>query len=427
MPKREHTESYYAASANLALEYPVLQGDMDVDVCVIGAGLTGASAALHLAERGYSVAVLERDRVGWGASGRSGGQKIFGYGCSMGTLRRAVGRDDARRLWDLSIEALRYTDELIGRHGIECDLVHGQVHAAIKPRQVRALLEEKEELEREYGYDGLSFVEGTQLREYVASERYRAVLHDPRSGHLHPLNYTLGLARAAERAGARLFEGTPATRIEPGERVVVQTPQGRVAAKHLVLCANAYQGGLEPRSWRCVMPVGTYMLATEPLGEARARALLPKNSAVSDINFVLDYFRRSADHRLLFGGLVSYSKLPPPNLKGALRANMLKVFPDLADVNIDYAWGGFVAITQNRAPHFGKLGRNVYFAHGYSGHGIALTGLAGRLIAEAVAGTEERFDVFARIPHLPFPGGDWFRTPALVLAMAWYRLRDLLP
>jgi gamma-glutamylputrescine oxidase len=427
MPKASHADSYYAASSNPQPDCPELEGDLSTDVCIIGAGITGCSAALHLAERGYSVAVIEAERVGWGASGRSGGQKIFGFGCDMSKLRRLVGQDDARRLWDMSIESVELLDDLVARHGIDCDLANGHLHAAIKPRQQRELEHWCEELSRDYGYDGIEILTGERLRKIVNSERYIAGLFDPRSGHVHPLNYTLGLAEAARQAGARFFEGTRATRIEPGANPSVQTPRGRVRAKQVLLCANAHLDGLVPRLWRRIMPVGTYIVATEPLGEAVAHDLLPSNAAVADINFVLDYFRLSADHRMLYGGRVSYSKIEPLSIKHSIRARMAKVFPQLGEARVDYAWGGYVAITENRAPHFGRLEPNIYFAQGFSGHGIALCGLAGKLMAEAIAGTAERFDVFARIPHLPFPGGRWFRTPALVLAMAWFRLRDMMP
>lgn len=427
MSKAVHIDSYYAASRNLELDFAELEGEMSVDVCIVGSGITGCSAALHLAERGYSVAVLEAERVGWGASGRSGGQKIFGFGCEMGSLRRMVGRDDARRLWDMSAEAVDLLDTLVATHSIECDLVNGHLHAAIKPRQARALERWREELIREYGYDGIEILAGDELRAVVNTERYISGLFDPRSGHIHPLNYTLGLANAAHKAGAKFFESTRATRIEHGAAPVVHTPKGRVRARHLLLCANAYLNGLELKLWRRIMPVGTYILATEPLDKDRARELLPTNAAVADINFVLDYFRLSADRRMLYGGRVSYSTLEPLSIKQSIRARMVKVFPQLKDARVDYAWGGYVAITQNRAPHFGRIGRDIYFAQGFSGHGIALCGLAGKLMAEAIAGTAERFDVFARIPHMAFPGGRWFRTPALVLAMAWFRMRDWMP
>jgi gamma-glutamylputrescine oxidase len=265
-----------------------------------------------------------------------------------------------------------------------------------------------------------------ELEGLLATDRYIGGLYDAASGHLHPLNYTLGLNRAAVAAGARVFEGSPVEAVEPGDRITVRTPAGVVRCRYLLLCGNAYLGGLSRPLRGRVMPVGTYIVATEPLGETLAESLIANGMAVADINFVLDYYRLSADTRLLFGGRVSYSTVPPPSLTHSIRARMLKVYPQLGDVRIEYAWGGNVAITMNRAPHFGRLSDNVFFAQGFSGHGIVMTGFAGQLLAEAVAGTAERLDVFARIPHRPFPGGPMFRTPALVLAMAWYRLRDLL-
>ncbi|MEJ2059985.1 MAG: FAD-binding oxidoreductase [Gammaproteobacteria bacterium] len=428
MTKSAHVDSYYAASRNLTLDFPALEEDINVDVCVVGAGITGASTALHLAERGYKVALLEAQRVGWGASGRSGGQKIFGYGCDMGKLDRLVGKGDARQLWDMSVEALSLVDSLIEKHGIQCDLAPGHLHVGLKSRQHRELERWRDELVRDYGYEGVEVLTGDALRAMVDSDRYVAGLYDPRSGHLHPLNYTLGLISAAQKAGAQIFEDSRVTHIERGNTATVHTARGgRVRAKHVVLCANAHLDGLEPKLWRRIMPVGTYIIATEQLDEATARSLLPNNAAVADINFVLDYFRLSADHRMLFGGRVSYSTVEPLSIRHSMRKRMLKVFPQLGDVKVEYAWGGYVAITENRAPHFGKLDQNLYFAQGFSGHGIALTGFAGKLMAEAIAGTEERLDVFARIPHMAFPGGKWFRTPALVLSMAWFRMRDLLP
>jgi len=422
-----HVASWYAASAVPFPDRPALAGTDECDVCVIGGGITGSSAALELAERGYSTVLLEAKRVGWGASGRSGGQAIFGFGCDQTKLQRIVGRDDARKLWDMSIESLDLMRSRIRDHGIECRYRAGQMHAAIKPRQREELVQWQRLLEDDYGYRSLRLAEAEELRELMATDRYIAGLIDTNSGHLHPLNYTLGLNMAAQRAGAIVFENSPVTSVdEGGERVTVRTPGGEVRCRHVVVCCNAYLGNLLRPLRSRIMPVGTYIVATERLGDDRARSLIRNDMAVADINFVLDYFRLSEDARLLFGGRVSYSKIPPPNLSRSIRGRMVKVYPQLADVAIEYSWGGFVAITVNRAPHFGRTGRNIYFAQGFSGHGIALTGLAGKLIAEAVAGTAERFDLFSRIPHMPFPGGPALRTPALVLAMAYFRLRDLL-
>lgn len=426
MTKPGHTASYYAASANAAPDCSTLQDDIEVDVCVIGAGITGCATALNLAEKGYKVAALEANRVGWGASGRSGGQMIFGYACDMDKLKSMLGAKDARLLWDISEQALAYTKSLIDRFDIQCDLKPGHLHAAVKPRHQRALAAWKTELENEYGYRGLQLLDKESLRSILNTDAYLGGLFDPNSGHLHPLNYTLGLAAAAQQAGAVIYEGSPATRVEYGAQTRVSTPGGTVRCQHLVFCGNAYLGDLEHKLRNKYMPVGTYILATEPLGRERGLSLIHNDMAVADINFVLDYFRLSGDYRLLYGGRVSYSTVAPLNLERAMRPRMLKVFPQLGDVKIEYTWGGFVGITMNRAPHFGRLRDNVYFAQGFSGHGIALAGMAGRLMADAIAGSAEKFDVFTRIPHMRFPGGRLFRTPALVLAMAWYRLRDML-
>jgi gamma-glutamylputrescine oxidase len=423
-----YASSYYTASAHAAPVRPTLTDTLECDVCVVGAGIAGCSAALHLAERGYRVVLLEEQRIGWGASGRSGAQAIFGVAAGQEKIARLIGNEAARCVWDVSVEALALMRELIARHRIDCDWVSGYLLTAIKPRHVRELKEEVASLKEHYNYPSVRYVDTGEIQATVASRRYLGALHDSNSGHLHPLNYTLGLAAAAESRGVQLFEGTRALSYAetPGRGVEVRTPQGAVRARHLVLCGNVYLRDTAPALARKIMAVATYIVATEPLGAARARALITTGAAVSDMNWVLDYFRLSADHRLLFGGRVSYSGLGSFDAPGATRKRMLSVFPQLADVGIDYSWGGYVDITLNRAPHFGRLSPNVYFLQGFSGHGIALTGIAGKLVAEAVAGTAERFDVFARIPHGNFPGGAALRRPALVLAMLYYRIKDLL-
>jgi gamma-glutamylputrescine oxidase len=421
-----HVRSYYAATANPAPDHPALEGDAAFDVCVVGAGIAGCAAALDLAERGYRVALLEAERVAWGASGRSGGQAIFGFGTGMSSLASQVGPQDARRMWDVSVAALDLVRERVARHAIDCDLNWGHMHVATKPRQRDELLELQRELAEHYGYHSPRFLERDGVESLLATTRYCAGLYDPHSGHLHPLNYTLGLARAAVGAGATIFEHSPVTRIEHGDPLRLVTPRGMITARHAVLTRGGYVGGLRvPTNWR-VMPVGTYVVATEPLGEQRIGALMRENVAVADVNFVLDYFRRSADHRLLFGGRVSYSGIDARDTGRATGARMRRVFPQLADVRLDYVWGGYVDITMSRAPDFGRIGDNLYYLQGFSGHGIAMAGMAGRLAAEAIAGQAERFDLFGRLRHHPFPGGRWLRTPALVLAMLWFRLRDLL-
>ena len=427
MQRPAHVGSYYAASASAAAARPSLEGTVDCDVCVVGAGIAGCSSALHLAQAGLSVVQLEQHRVSWGASGRSGGQALFGIAASQTKLERLVGAADARAIWEVSVEALVLMRELIRRYSIECDWTEGYLYAAVKERHTRELQAELTELRTRLNYPSVRYVAREELRTLLGTDRYLGALYDSNSAHIHPLNYTLGLARAAEQHGVRIFEGTRAVAFSPdGPRVRVRTQTGEVRARFLVLCGNVYLGDTAPALASKIMAVATYIVATEPLGEERARQLITNNAAVSDMNWVLDYFRRSADTRLLFGGRVNYSGLKSFDAPGATRARMVRVFPQLAGVRIDYAWGGHVDITLNRAPHFGRLAPNVYFLQGFSGHGIALTGIAGKLVADAIRGTASRFDVFARIPHGNFPGGAALRRPALVLAMLWYRLRDLL-
>lgn len=426
MPKTSYLNSWYAASAAPHSPHPALEGERRCDVCVVGGGYTGLTTALELAEQGYDVVLLESHRCGWGASGRNGGQIITGYNKPMATIERWVGRDDARRLWDFGEEAKTQLAERVARHAIACDLTWGFAYAAVKPRHMEDVAALEREMRDGYGYDRVRRLDREAMRAQVGTDAYIGGLLDEGSGHLHPLNYTLGLARAAAAAGVRIFENSRAVELDTGREPWVRTAHGRVAAKHVVLAGNAYLGGLAPGLARNIMPVATYLIATESLGAERAAGLLPTDIAVSDMNFVLNYFRRSADHRLLFGGGVSYSGMDAPGLRHAMRTKMLAVFPQLHDVKVEYFWGGQVAITMNRMPHLGRLSPTTFFAHGYSGHGVALAGMAGRVMAEAIRGTAERFDLFTRIPHTPFPGGRRFRTPALVLAMLWFRLRDML-
>ena len=422
-----HAASWYAATINDSTRHAPLDGNISVDVCVIGAGLTGISAALNLAERGHSVAVLEASRVGWAASGRNGGQMIGGFACEIDTFGKYMPESDVQRMWEMGLETLDIVKERVAKHRIDCDLTMGYLTAANKPAHADALRTWRDEAEKRFKYGRFRYVERAQMNQYVQSSRYLGGLFDPDSGHLHPLNYTLGLARAAVQSGARIYEDSCVTalRSENGAHVV-ETARGTVRAQYVVLACNTWLGELAPGLSRKIMPVGTYVIATEPLDPARANALMPARAAVCDSRFVLDYFRPSTDHRLLWGGKVSYSTLAPRNLGEAMRRDMLKTFPHLADVKVDYAWGGFVDITMNRAPHFGRLSPTLYFAQGFSGHGVNTTGLAGKLIAEAIDGQASRFDLFGKIRHRDFPGGALLRTPALVLAMAWYRMKDWL-
>lgn len=405
---------------------PPLEGEVRADVCVVGGGITGCSAALELAERGYSVVLLEAGEIGYGASGRSGGQILPGLGTDMATVEKALGRERARDIWQLSREAVRLTAERVERHAIPCDLQWGYLHAAVKPRHVRELAEHRERMARDYDYHDLEMLEGDALRERVVTDAYPAALHESAAGHLHPLNYTLGLARAARDAGVVIHEQSAAVAIERGQPASVRTAAGRVTADFVVLGTNAYQAGLVPEMGGRVMRAANYMIATAPLSEDQAAQVLPHNDALSDANFVLDYYRLSGDRRLIYGGEVSYDGREPKGIQERMDAKIARLFPVLEGISIDYRWGGDVAITLNRAPDFGRLGGNIYYAQGYSGHGMALAGLAGRLMAEAIAGQAERFDAFAAMPHRRFPGGALLRTPLLVLATTFYKLRDRL-
>jgi len=427
--------SYYAATAPREQRFPVLQSNVECDVAVVGAGLAGLSAAIELADRGYRVVVLEAREAGWGASGRNGGQAIAGLACDQSVIEAQLGRDDSKRVWDMTLEAIRLIGERRERFAIACDWQPGYLGLAVSERKGHELRTWHAQMARDYGYD-TTWIAPQDLGGWIASPRFHSGIHDAAGGHLHPLKYCLGMARAAAGLGVRLFEHSAVTAIEPGSTVKVRTATGSVRASHVLLAGNVYLQGLAPALESRVMPVGTYIVTSAAMDPALARSLIPTQSAVCDTNFVLDYFRPTPDHRMLYGGRVSYSTATPMNLAGSMQKRMARTFPQLAGTPVEFAWGGFVDISMNRAPDFGRMsdrlgGRgldhsNVYYLQGFSGHGLALTGLAGKLVAEAIAGDAERFDTFARIRHRPFPGGRLLRTPALVAGMAYYRLRDML-
>ena len=422
-----YPRSYYLATAKGLEPQPPLAGDRRCDVCVVGSGYTGLATALYLAERGYKVIVVEAHRVAWGASGRNGGQLCGGQRLDPGALIRLVGAERARLLWDLGEEAKGLVKQLIRDHAIDCDLKPGLIHAGIKPAHANAMQDHARYLRDEYGYGHICPLSREELRQLVGSDRYHGGSFDSDAGHLHPLNYALGLARAARGAGATIHENSPALAItrtngKPGLR----TPKGSVKADYLVLACNGHLGGLEPRIASMIMPINNFMLATTPLGEERARSLIANDAAVADSKHVIDYYRLSADRRLLFGGGESYRAAYPADIAAIVRRCMLKVFPQLEDVAVDYAWGGTLAITLKRLPAFGRLDSDIFYAMGFSGQGVALTTLAGKVIAEAVAGQAERFDVLAQVPTPRFPGGALLRWPSLVVGMLYYALLDKL-
>ena len=423
------TRNYYYASVAPRPPFAALRGDTRADVCIVGGGISGLSAALHLRERGYGVVLLEAEHLGFGGSGRSGGQSIFGYACEMSTLEKAVGEADSRRLWEMANEGMDLQRQLIARHHIECDYVPGHMIVGLKRRHDEALREEVEHLAHKYDYRSARFIAREELRALVDTDRYTSALFDANGGHLHSYKYTRGLADAAAAAGVAIHEDSRVAKLDLAQNAtadnLVHTAQGRVRARHVVIAGGALLGRLVPELARKLIAIGTYIVATEPLGE-RARSLIRNNAAVADMNWILDYFRVLPDTRLLFGGRVSYSGIDPLDSSRVLRKRITKVFPQLSDVRIDYSWGGYLDITTNRAPHFGRLGPNAYFIQGLSGHGMVISGIAGKLVSEAIAGSAERFDLYSRIEHVNFPGGPLLRRPALVLAMLWFRLLDLL-
>ncbi|MFN4141529.1 NAD(P)/FAD-dependent oxidoreductase [Aestuariivirga sp.] len=424
MPKSITAPSYYQATATPFPAHPPLMGDVSADVCIVGAGYTGLSAALELAEAGHRVVVLEAETVGHGASGRNGGQICTGFSSGQEKIEAQLGREDARRCFALAEESKRLLVERVDRHQIDCNLRWGYLHALPKPNRLDGLREWKEEWD-ELGYTDTQILSKAELEEKLGTSAYHGALREGGAGHFHPLNYCLGLARAAAAAGASIHEHSPAIEVNTSSQPFVRTAKGKVKAKFVIIACNAYLGRLVPKLYGKVMPVTSYIIATEPLGENRARALIRDGEAVADTNFIVDYFRITSDTRMLFGGRASYTTLEPADLGAYMRPRMTKIFPQLSDARIDYAWGGFIAITYNRIPDCGRLSATTYYAHGYSGQGVALAGIYGKLMAEAVRGTAERFDLLSRVRHMPFPGGP-IRVPMLAAAMLFYRLKDAL-
>ena len=415
---------YHASTRPLAPQAP-LRGEERADVVIIGAGYTGLSAALHLLTRGYEVAILEANRVAWGASGRNGGQLGSSQRQSQETLEARLGKTHARRLWNLAREANGLVKDLIRRHDIACDLRGGALHLAWKPRHARALQRHADFMAAEYPDAGLRYLGREEIRARIASECYHGGVLDMHGGHLHPLAYAFGLARAVLAKGGRIYEGSRVRACIGANPVRVRTAAGSLRAQAVLLACNGYLGDLEPRIAKHMMPIHNYIIATEPLGD-RARALIRDDFAISDSKFVLDYYRRTPDSRLLFGGGETYARNFPADIANFVRKPMLRVFPQLADTRIDYAWGGTLAITRPRIPHLGRLENGIFYAQGYSGSGIHMATLAGKLLAEAIAGEQERFDVMASIPLPAFPGGVLLRYPLMLLGMLYYGLRDKL-
>lgn len=423
--KAEYPASWYAATANPIDRFPALTSDGKADVCIVGGGYTGLSAALHLAEAGFDVVLLEAHRVGFGASGRNGGQLGSAQRMDQEDLERLVGNDDAAKLWDLAEDAKDLVKSLIAKHQIDCDLKPGLAVLGLSSGEQQELHDHAEHLSDRYNYDQIEVLNEDAGHALCPSPTYRGGYLDMGAAHLHPLNFALGLAQAAANAGVRIFEGTEVLGVEETAPAVVRTSQGSVTADHVILACNGYLGDLNRKVAAKVMPINNFIAATEPLGADAAR-VLTRDVAVADTKFVVNYFRLSADGRLLFGGGESYGYRFPSDIAATVRKPMTEIFPHLQDVKIDYAWGGTLAITMRRMPYLARTAPNVLSASGYSGHGVGTATHAGQLMALAIQGQAEGFETMARVPALPFPGGPALRSPLLALAMTWYALRDRL-
>ena len=419
-----YPQSYYAASVAQPDACAALSGDIRADVCVIGAGFTGLSAALHLAGAGADVALIDAHLAGWGASGRNGGQLGSGQRVEQPELEKMVGRDNARAMWEIAEKAKSLVHDLCVDHAIACDLKPGIIHVNHRARYDCESLHLVEHMQRHYAYN-LTYLAPDDCREIVRSPSYSAGVLDEGAGHLHPLKFALGLRKAALGAGVRLYENTRAVSVD-ADAGVVQTQTGAIQAEHIVLAGNGYLEGLAGEVERHVMPINNYIIATEPLSEAQVAGILSRDVAVADSKFVVNYFRLSDDRRLLFGGRESYGYRFPADIAGFVRKAMIGIFPQTREIGVDYGWGGTLAITMNRIPFLRKLASRVWNASGYSGHGVAMATMSGKLSADAIRGQTGGFDVMASVDVPPFPGGPKFRSPLLVAAMLWYSLRDRL-
>ena len=416
--------NYYRATANPFAPQPPLAGDVTADLVVIGGGFTGMAAALAAAEGGRKVVLLEAESVGHGASGRNGGQLIPGLRWSAGELVETFGIERARAIYAVAMMAVERVAKRIERHAIDCDHKPGHLEAAWKPAHFDTMAREAELLSRDFGRDDLRMVAPAEMAAHITSPLYRGGLYDPRGGHFHPLNYLLGLASAALAAGVTIHEHSQVTELREGAEVTASTAGGAVAATQAIVAADAWTGDLIPAARNLTVPIVNYNIATAPLGDLAER-LLPSDVAVADSRFVLNYFRLSADQRMIFGGGEKYRQLPPSSIASFVRPHMAAVFPELAAVPIDYGWGGVVSVTLNRLPHLARQ-RNILFAHGFSGHGALLTTLAGELLAEALDGDSAAFDTLAALPHRRFPGGRFFAKPLATLGLLYYALKDRL-
>ena len=423
-PSLDHAPSLYAATGLPQPERPALQGAIEADVCVIGAGYTGLSSALHLAEAGFKVVVLEAARVGWGASGRNGGQLVHSYSRDMDVIEARYGKQAAQTLGSMAFEGAQIIKERIERYNIDCHFKKGGVFAALTDKQV-GHLENQQALWARFGHKDMTMHDAAESEKMTGSSRYKATLVDHSTGHVHPLRLAQGEALALEQLGGQIYEMSGVTKIDRGEPAMVHTAQGQVKARFVIVACNAYIGELEPRLASRSMPCGTQVIATEPLGD-RFPEILPTDFCVEDCNFLLDYFRLSADRRLVYGGGVIYGAREPHHIESIIRPKLLKTYPQLKNVRIDYAWTGNFLLTLTRLPEVGRLAPNIYFSQGCSGHGVTFTHLIGRVLSESIRGQSTRFDAFANLPSYPFPGGRMFRVPFTAIGAMYYDLRDKL-
>ena len=421
-PLGHYPNSWYAATTALPAPRAALRGEISVDVCIIGAGFTGLSAALHLAERGFQVAVLDAHRVGFGASGRNGGQVGTGFNRAQHYLEKRMGADNARALWHMTQDAKALVKSLCAQHAPDAGFTHGVAHADFHADDKAQTQTDANYLAQHYGYDQIENLNRDAMAQVVKSPRYTGGIIDWGAAHLHPLRYTTGLARAAEAAGVTIYETSRVIRVDDGP--VVYTNQGRVRAPHVIHATNGYHDGLNRRQAARVMPMNNYLVATVPLDDPSM--VLGKNIAVADNRFVLNYYRLSHDNRLIFGGGESYGTRFPRDIFAKVRRPLNHLFPQLKDIELTHAWGGTLAITPTRLPLFARTGPDQIAACGYSGHGVALATFAGQVLAETIAGQSGRFDVLSKLPIPAFPGGPAFRAPIMTLAMTWFALRDRL-
>ena len=422
--KHTHVNSYYAATRNLTTDFPALEESVECDVCVIGAGYTGLSSALFLAEAGYSVTVLEAAQVGFGASGRNGGQLVNSYSRDVDVIEARYGEKTARVLGSMMFEGADIIRQRIGHYDIQCDYRPGGIFAALNKKQLKALAEQKSSW-KAYGNQNLTMLDAADIKREVGCANYVGGLLDLQGGHIHPLNLALGEASAFIGLGGKIFEQSAAVEITYGEPITVRTARGVVRAKYLLIAGNAYLAqNLDNRVTAKSMPCGSQIAVTEPLPEDVARSLIANNYCVEDCNYLLDYYRLTADNRLLYGGGVVYGAREPDDIEQLIKPKILKTFPQLKDVKIDYRWTGNFLLTMSRMPQFGRIEKNAYYMQGYSGHGVTCSHLAGKLISEMIRGDAERFDAFASLPHMPMIGGRTFQAPLTAMGAAYYALRD---